>query len=64
MRNAHLVIIDDRCEVVGGEEIRFEQDRIRREGRVCVAQSPENEVRFWGGTRWEYRVLGHITART
>jgi len=24
---------------------------------VCVAKSPENEVRLWGCVRWEYRVL-------
>ena len=63
MRNAHFVVIYDRGKVVSREEIRFEQDRIRREGCVCVTQSPENEVRLWSGARWEYRVLENVSGR-
>jgi hypothetical protein len=63
MRNAHFVVIYDRGKVISREEVRFEQDRIRREGCVCVAQSPENEVRLWGGARWEDRVLENVSGR-
>jgi hypothetical protein len=63
MRYAHFVVIYDRGKVVSREEIRFKQDRIRREGCACVAQSPENEVRLWGGARWEYRILESVSGR-
>lgn len=58
------MVVNDRCKVISGEEIRFEQDRIRREGCMRVTQSAKNEVRLWFSARWEDRVLGVLTART
>jgi len=56
--DTHFVVIDDRGEVISGEEVRFQQDGIRRQRGVCVAQGPKNEVRLWGGgARGQYRVL-------
>ena len=57
MRDAHLVVIDDRREMVGGKEIRLEQDWIGGEGRVRVAQAAEDEVGLWSSARGENRVL-------
>lgn len=57
MRNAHFVVINDRRKVVGGEKIRFEQDRIGRKGCVCVTQGTKNQVRLWSGAHREDRVL-------
>lgn len=57
MRDTHLVVINDRREMVSREEVRFEQDGIGGEGRVGVAQAAENEVGLWSGARWENRVL-------
>ena len=57
MCDTHLVVIDNRREMVSGEEVRFEQNGIGGEGRVGVAQAAENEVGLWSGARWENRVL-------
>jgi len=55
--DTHLVVVDDRRQMVGREEIRFEQDGIGGEGRVRVAQAAEDEVGLWSSARWENRVL-------
>ena len=43
--------------MVGGKEIRLEQDWIGGEGRVRVAQAAEDEVGLWSRARGENRVL-------
>jgi hypothetical protein len=55
--NAHLMVIDDRCKVVSGEKIRFEQDGVCWEGRVRVAQTAKDEVWLWFSAHREHRVL-------
>jgi hypothetical protein len=57
MRDAHLVVINDRREMVRGEEIRLEKDGICGEGRVGVAQAAKDEVWLRSGARRENRVL-------
>ena len=34
MRDAHLVVVDDICEVVGGEAVRLAQDKVLDRDRV------------------------------
>ena len=44
MRDTHLVVVDDRREMVRGEEVRLEQYGISGKGRMSVAQAAEDEV--------------------
>ena len=44
MRDTHLVVVDDRREMVRGEKVRLEQDGVSGEGRMSVAQAAEDEV--------------------
>lgn len=56
--DTHLVVVDDRREMVGREEIRFEQDGIGGEGRVGVTQAAKYQVGLWSSSaRWENRIL-------
>ena len=44
MRDTHLVVVDDRREMVRREEVRLEQYGISGKGRVGVAQAAKDEV--------------------
>ena len=45
VRDAHLKVVHDGREVIRREEVGLEEDGVGGEGRVRIAEVPEDEVR-------------------
>ena len=54
MRDTHIVIVDDGGKVICWESVGLEQNRVCREGVMCVLQGTKDKVVRRRSSRWRF----------